>query len=319
MPACIEIDGLVVRHGDLTAVDRLRLEVEEGQVLALLGPNGAGKTTTVETLEGYRQPDEGAVRVLGLDPVGDHAALVPEIGVMLQQGGVYPTMGAAQALRLFAAYYDAPASPDELLARLGLVDVAATPWRRLSGGEQQRLSLALALVGRPRVLFLDEPTAGVDLHGRAAIREVIAEQAASGVTVLLTTHELAEAEAVADRVAIIHRGRLAAEGSVAELTGGGLRFSSAAGLDVDDLSQALGAAAVEAEPGTYVVEAEASGELIARLGGWLDGRGVALEDLRSGASLEDAYRAVVGEAALEPVAIDRGGPRRERGRGRSRR
>ena len=320
MTASIEIEDLVVRHGDLMAVDHLTLSVEEGSVMALLGPNGAGKTSTVETLEGLRAPTEGRVRVLGLDPLADRARLVPSIGVMLQQGGVYPVMSPIEALRLFAAYYDDPLDPAGLLERLSLTEVAATPWRRLSGGEQQRLSLALALVGRPRVLFLDEPTAGVDVHGRTTIREVVAEQAAEGVTVLLTTHEMAEAEAVADHVAIIHRGRLAVTGTMAELTGGGVRFRAPAGLDTADLSAALGAPVAEVLPGTYSVEADTSGSLVADLGTWLAEHGHALSDLRSGASLEDAYSAVVGELALAEEPVDRGlsGRSAQRSRGRRR-
>ena len=313
------IEDLVVRHGELTAVDHLSLEVAEGGVMALLGPNGAGKTSTVETLEGLRAPSAGRVRVRGLDPISERSRLVADIGVMLQQGGVYPVMTPDQALRLFAAYYADPLDPADLLERLGLAEVAATPWRRLSGGEQQRLSLALALVGRPRVLFLDEPTAGVDVHGRATIREVIAEQASQGVTILLTTHEMAEAEAVADRVAIIHRGRLAVSGTMDELTSGGVRFGAPAGLDVADLSAALGATVIETVPGSYAIDADTSGSLVGDLAGWLASRGLSLSDLRSGASLEDAYRAVVGELALAEASVDRGLSGRPATSGRRRR
>ena len=319
MAASIVIEDLVVRHGELTAVDHLSLEVAEGGVMALLGPNGAGKTSTVETLEGLRAPSAGRVRVLGLDPISERSRLVADIGVMLQQGGVYPVMTPDQALRLFAAYYADPLDPADLLERLGLAEVAATPWRRLSGGEQQRLSLALALVGRPRVLFLDEPTAGVDVHGRATIREVIAEQASQGVTILLTTHEMAEAEAVADRVAIIHRGRLAVSGTMDELTSGGVRFGAPAGLDVADLSAALGATVIETVPGSYAIDADTSGSLVGDLAGWLASRGLSLSDLRSGASLEDAYRAVVGELALAVASVDRGLSGRPATSGRRRR
>ncbi len=319
MAASIVIEDLVVRHGELTAVDHLSLEVAEGGVMALLGPNGAGKTSTVETLEGLRAPSAGRVRVLGLDPISERSRLVADIGVMLQQGGVYPVMTPDQALRLFAAYYADPLDPADLLERLGLAEVAATPWRRLSGGEQQRLSLALALVGRPRVLFLDEPTAGVDVHGRATIREVIAEQASQGVTILLTTHEMAEAEAVADRVAIIHRGRLAVSGTMDELTSGGVRFGAPAGLDVADLSAALGATVIETVPGSYAIDADTSGSLVGDLAGWLASRGLSLSDLRSGASLEDAYRAVVGELALAEASVDRGLSGRPATSGRRRR
>ena len=299
MDPAVRISDLVVRHGPLTAVDHLSLEVAPGEVLALLGPNGAGKTTTVETLEGYRSPDEGSVQVLGLDPIRQRRALSQLMGIMLQQGGVYPVMSPIQALELFASYYPQPKEPGALIERLGLEEVARTPWRRLSGGEQQRVSFALALIGSPSVLFLDEPTAGVDLHGRAAIRELIAEQASSGVTVLVTTHEMAEAEAVADRVAIMHRGQLAKVGALAELTGGGIYFTAPGGLEVDELSGVLAATVTEERPGHYAIAAETSPELVAALGSWLAGQGATLGELRSGASLEDTYVAIVGELAHE--------------------
>jgi ABC-2 type transport system ATP-binding protein len=297
----ISLDGLVVRHGGLLAVDQLSFEVAPGEVLALLGPNGAGKTSTVETLEGYRAPSSGRVRVLGLDPVVQRSALAGRIGVMLQQGGVYPTMTPAQALRLFASYYPRAREPDELLDQLGLQAVRATPWRRLSGGEQQRVSFALALIGIPSVLFLDEPTAGVDLHGRHAIRALIHEQAASGVSVLVTTHEMAEAEAVADRVAIMHHGRLAKIGTLAELTGGGIFFTAPPNLDLASLGALLGATVTEELPGRYGIAAETSPELVADLGRWLASKDATLGELRSGASLEDSYVAIVGERAHEPT------------------
>src|SRR3954451_15900140 len=216
MPA-VAVSDLVVRYGSVTAVAGVSFEAEAGEVVALLGPNGAGKTTTVETLEGYLRPTAGTVRVLGLDPIADHRRLTPQIGVMLQQGGVYPGMGPLEALRLFSSYYDEPADPVALLDRVGLAAVAKTPWRRLSGGEQQRLSLALALIGRPAVAFLDEPTAGVDPGGRLAIRAVISALRDDGVCVVLTTHELEEAQRLADRIVIVDHGRVVAAGTPAEL------------------------------------------------------------------------------------------------------
>jgi len=161
-PTVVTCDEISVRYSTTVAVDHLSFRALRGEVVALLGPNGAGKTSTVEALEGYRRTAGGSARVLGLDPVADHRELVPHIGVMLQRGGVYPSLGPARVLRLFAGYYDDPADPGELVELVGLADVQRTPWRRLSGGEQQRLSLALALVGKPSVVFLDEPTAGVD-------------------------------------------------------------------------------------------------------------------------------------------------------------
>ncbi|HEX9969340.1 MAG TPA: ABC transporter ATP-binding protein, partial [Acidimicrobiales bacterium] len=206
MPA-IEVLDLVVRYGDVVAVDGVSFTASAGEVVALLGPNGAGKTSTVEALEGYRRVAGGTARVLGM-PVGSRD-LLPRIGVMLQRGGVYPSMNARDAVRLFASYYRNPLDPDSLLERVGLAGSSLrTPWRRLSGGEQQRVSLALALVGRPEVAFLDEPTAGVDPHGRAVVRSVVASLRDEGVCVLLTTHELDEAERVADRVVIVDRGRV---------------------------------------------------------------------------------------------------------------
>jgi ABC-2 type transport system ATP-binding protein len=293
----VECRDLVVRYGDLTAVDRLSFSASHGQVLALLGPNGAGKTSTVETLEGYRRAASGTARVLGLDPVADHTALVARMGVMLQRGGLYPVLGPRRVLHLFARYYDEPEDPDALLELVGLRDVASTPWRRLSGGEQQRLSLALALVGRPEVVFLDEPTAGVDPEGRLAIRQVIASLRDRGVCVLLTTHELPEAERLADDVVIIAGGRAVARGTVAELAaaggGAGIRFSAPAGLDLVVLAAALGVdagAVTEGPPGEYVLDVEATPARVATLATWLAERDLPMSDLRAGArSLEEAY------------------------------
>ncbi len=168
------------------------------------------------------------MRVLGLDPVADHAALTGRIGVMLQRGGVYPMLGPRRVLDLFAGYYPDPVATAELLDLVGLTAVAATPWRHLSGGEQQRLSLALALIGRPEVAFLDEPTAGVDPEGRIAVRAVVAGLRQKGVCVVLTTHELGEAERMADRIVILSAGRVALEGTPRELP---LRAATAAPLD----------------------------------------------------------------------------------------
>lgn len=298
VPDAVVCRDLVVRYGALTAVDGLSFEVQPGEVLALLGPNGAGKTSTVETLEGYHRPASGSVRVLGLDPRADHRALVPRIGVMLQRGGLYPMLGPRRALRLFASYYEHPEEPESLLERLSLRSVATTPWRHLSGGEQQRLSLALALIGRPEVAFLDEPTAGVDPEGRLAIRQVVAELAARGVGVLLTTHELAEAERMAHRVVIVVGGRAAAAGRVDGSEPGGLgetglSFGAPPGLDTAALGKRLGTSVVEGPAGRYRVAGPATPERTAALTGWLAERQLALTDLRTGRSLEDTYLAVV--------------------------
>ena len=293
----IEATGLTVRFGDVEAVVDVDLTVRAGEVVALLGPNGAGKTTCVETLLGYRRPDDGTARVLGLDPVTDHRRLVRRLGAMLQSGGVWPSLPARDALELFASYYDEPEDPAALLERLDLGRCASTPWRRLSGGEQQRLSLAIALLPRPDALFLDEPTAGVDPVGRRVIRDVVAESRARGVAVLLCTHDLADVEAVCDAALILHEGRVRAAGTVAELTEGGTQFRSSPGLDLDALGVAVGATVTEGAPGAYRVDVVLDAARTASLATHLDATGSPLLGLQHGWSLEDRYVDLVGAPA----------------------
>ena len=322
----VEVCDLRKTYGTTVAVDGLTLRVERGEVFGLLGPNGAGKTSTVETLEGYRRPDGGTARVLGLDPVADQRALAPRMGVMLQEGGLYPGIRPLEVLRLFAAFYEEAEDPERLLDVVGLRPAARTPVRRLSGGQRQRLSLALALVGRPEVVFLDEPTAGMDPHARGTTWEVIRSLRADGRTVLLTTHAMDEAERLCDRVAIIDGGRLVALGSPAELTRsagtGETRFSAAPGLELAALAVALSlppAAVSEDRPGEYVVRADPSPELVASLANWLRDRGVVLGDLRAGRrSLEEVFLSLTGEASVAVPAGDGNGRRRTRSRRRSR-
>jgi len=323
----VECRDLVVRYGDTVAVDHLSFTAHAGEIVALLGPNGAGKTSTVETLEGYRRPTGGSVRVLGLDPQRDHAALVRRMGVMLQRGGIYPMLGSAQVLDLFARYYDDPEDPEQLIDLVGLRDVRKTPWRRLSGGEQQRLALALALVGKPSVVFLDEPTAGVDPEGRLAVRAVIAGLSDRGISVILTTHELTEAERLADRVIIIDHGRKLAEDTPAQLAAGSsdgsIRFTTDAGLDTGALAAAVGEGATvdEERPGAYRLRLGAEGtapEAVATVARWLAEQHLTLGDLRTGSSLEEAYLAITGSSGTaEPEPAPEtatGGGRGRRGR-----
>jgi ABC-2 type transport system ATP-binding protein len=303
----ISVAGLVKHYGPTRAVDGLSFEVARGEVFGLLGPNGAGKTTTVETLEGYRDPDAGTVRVLGLDPVRDAPALRPRIGVMLQEGGLYPGLKPLELLRLFAAYYDDAESPDALLDTVGLRDAASTAVRRLSGGQKQRLSLACALIGRPEVVFLDEPTAGMDPHARATTWQLVRDLRDRGVTVLLTTHAMDEAEQLCDRVAIVTGGKLAALGSPAELTRHAVSdeiwFAAAPGLDVLAIARALGLGGVESRvvedrPGEYVIRAPGTPGRIADLACFLRDENVTLAALQAGRrSLEEVFLQITAEEA----------------------
>jgi ABC-2 type transport system ATP-binding protein len=299
----IDVTALEKRYGATQAVDGLSFSIDAGEVFGLLGPNGAGKTTTVEILEGYRRADAGVVRVLGVDPWRDGAKLRPKIGVMLQDGGLYPGIRPLEALQLFASYYDDPDDPDRLLDLVGLREAEHTLVRRMSGGQQQRLSLALALVGRPTLVFLDEPTAGMDPRARATTWTLIRELRDRGATVVLTTHAMHEAEQLCDRVGIVHHGRLVAYGSPSELTtdaGADMRFSAASGLDVEKLARALelqSAQVRESGTGEYVVDAPASPELVAALARWLADQHVLLSELRAGqGSLEDVFLRLTGEA-----------------------
>ncbi|WP_052023210.1 ABC transporter ATP-binding protein, partial [Actinotalea ferrariae] len=242
-PAVV-VSGLVKRYGRREAVRGLELHAPAGRLTALLGPNGAGKTTTVECCEGLRRPDLGSVRVLGLDPVRDAARLRPRVGVMLQDGGLPSTVPAGEVLRHVAAMYDRPRDLHELSSRLGLEAFARTQVRRLSGGQRQRLALACAVVGRPEVVFLDEPSAGLDPQARLAVWDLVRELRDAGTSIVLTTHQMAEAEALADHVVVVDDGRAVAAGTPAELVGGTdggtLRVALATGQSADDDAAALG-------------------------------------------------------------------------------
>lgn len=289
----MEVQGLTVRYGDLVAVDGISFAAQHGQVTAVLGPNGAGKTSTIEVCEGYRRPTAGTVRVLGLDPTTQQTQLAERMGVMLQEGGVSPTARVADTVRHYCALYERGVRADELVTKVGLADRASSTWRRLSGGEKQRLSLALALAARPEVAFLDEPTSGVDVHGRDTIRAIVRDLAAAGCAVVLATHELDEAERLADRVVIFDHGQVIADGSLDELRRGHdeIRFRSAPGLDLAALAAATGLTASATGDGEYRIVTGSDPQVVARLTGWLGEQGHPLLDLRAGAQrLEDVFR-----------------------------
>ncbi|GAC1371826.1 MAG: ABC transporter ATP-binding protein [Ktedonobacteraceae bacterium] len=305
----IVVDNFSKKYGSQRVVDHLQFTVQCGELFALLGPNGAGKTTTVETLEGYRAADEGSVRVLGLDPIRQARELKPRIGVMLQQDGLYPALSASEVLQLFAGYYQDPLKPQDLLERVGLSAAAKTRCRRLSGGQKRRLALAVALIGRPEIVFLDEPTAGMDPQARQTTWEIVRELKRDGVTIVLTTHLMDEAERLADRVAIIDHGRLIALDTPGNMTGAQnanvVRFVAPQGLDCQQLA-ALKAArtAQEVRAGSYIIETEhvanAVPIFLAELTAWLRDKNITLSELRVGhGSLEDLFLRLTGSEVRE--------------------
>ncbi len=301
MSHAVEVTELRVAFNGKYAVDGVSLRVEYGEVLALLGPNGAGKTTLVETLLGFRDPDGGTVRIHGLDPRRDHDEVVVRTGALLQRGGVWFPMTPAQVLKLTATYYDAPRDPDSLLDLLDLRGCASTPWRRLSGGEQQRTLLALALIARPRVLVLDEPTTAVDPEGRQTIRSIIAAEADRGCAVLITTHELAEAERMADRLVLVHHGAVIAEGTLDDLMGEPeLIIETSGPIDAASLARRLDCPVTNETPTRLRCAVASSPERVALVGALLTERGVELVSLRTRASLEERYLQLIAEERSLP-------------------
>jgi ABC-2 type transport system ATP-binding protein len=293
----VVVENLVVKYNDLVAVDDVSFEAPEGRVTAVIGPNGAGKTSTIEVCEGFRTATSGRVCVLGLDPKRQHDELTTVMGVMLQGGGVYPSARVVDVVTLFCALHDRGAVPRELIDLVGLSTRAKSTWRQLSGGEQQRLSLALALAARPRVAFLDEPTSGVDIDGRDTIRTIIRDLAANGTTVVLASHELDEAERVADHVVMFRAGHVIAAGALASLRASvdSIRFSTSSMIDVSELSHALGASVRAVADGDYVIEAASTPDIMAQLAQWLSQRNLALTDVRTGhETLIEIYRRITG-------------------------
>lgn len=298
----MRLRGVSKRYGSTTAVGELDLDVHRAEVFALLGPNGAGKTTTVEMCEGFVRPDAGSIEVLGLDPIADNARLRERMGVMLQGGGGYPAARAAEMLNLVASYAARPLDPAWLLDTLGLTEAAKTTYRRLSGGQQQRLALGCAIVGRPELVFLDEPTAGMDAHARLVVWELIDALRRDGVTVVLTTHQLKEAEELADHIVIIDRGMAVAAGTPAELMRSGaedqLRFTAPRRLDLALLISALpeGYRVREQAPGEYLVEGTIDPQVLATVTAWCARLNILATDMRvEQRSLEDVFLDVTGK------------------------
>ncbi|MEU3031442.1 ABC transporter ATP-binding protein [Streptomyces incarnatus] len=254
MPSVIEVTDLRKSYGGRPVVDGVSFAVEEGEIFGILGPNGAGKTTTVECVEGLRVPDGGRIRVAGLDPVADHAEVAGILGAQLQQSEIQPKLTVREALELYAAFYPRPADWRPLAERLGLTDRLGTRFGKLSGGQQQRLFIALALIGGPRIVVLDELTTGLDPRARRDTWQLIEDVRASGVTVLLVTHFMEEAQRLCDRIAVIDKGRVAALDTPAGLihrSAGAtvISFTPSAPLDERELAALPALASIEHQNG----------------------------------------------------------------------
>jgi ABC-2 type transport system ATP-binding protein len=302
----IRVRGLRKAYGSVEAVRGVDLEIRAGQVFAFLGPNGAGKTTTVEILEGFRSRDGGDVEVLGVDPARAGAAWRSRLGVVLQSSQVPGLLTAREALELFAGYYPAPRPVDETLALVGLTEQAERRGARLSGGQQRRLDVALALIGDPELLFLDEPTTGFDPAARREAWDVIASLRDLGKTILLTTHYMDEAQRLADHVAIIDGGRIVGQGTPADL-GGEARartaivFGLPQGVGPGELP-GLSEAPTTGAGGRLELHTERPVQDLALLCGWAVERGVDLAGLEvARPSLEDVYlELTASEPQVEP-------------------
>jgi len=289
----VVVENLSVSYGDLVAVDNVSFEAPSGSVTVILGPNGAGKTSTIEVCEGFRTAKSGSVRVLGLNPVSDHRALTERMGVMLQGGGVYPSARVRDVVSHFCALHNKGVNATQLIERVGLSNRSTGTWRKLSGGEQQRLSLALALAADPDVIFLDEPTSGVDIDGRDIIADIIRDLAARGTTVVLASHDMAEAEKVATHAVLFNSGKVIASGEILTLLTSRkhLRFTSSVGLVPAELAVSINSPVVAIGDGVYEVASEPTPQLMTRISQWLADNSHPLLGVDMGTeSLEDTYR-----------------------------
>ncbi len=303
MSSAVEVSNLVVTFATLRALDDVTLNVHYGEVVTLLGPNGAGKTTLVETLLGFRSPEDGSVRLHGLDPVRDHVEVVARTGALLQRGGVWAPMSPRDVLRLTASYYRAPRDVNELMSLLDLERCATTPWRRLSGGEQQRTLLALALLGRPRALVLDEPTTAVDAEGRQVIRQLLDAERERGCALLITTHDLTEAERASDRVVIMNHGHVLAQGRLEDLAGEPAMIVQSSGpVDPVELASRLGCEVTLISPLQLRCAVDSSPQRIAIITNYLASVGLSMVSLRTRASLEDRYLDLIAEERRESAS-----------------
>jgi len=298
----VRVRGLVKRYGDLVAVDGIDFDVARGEVFALLGPNGAGKTTTVEILEGLRAPDAGTATVLGLDVATGADLIKPRIGVSLQTAALYPKLTVTELIDLFASFYPKARPTSELIDLLELGERRDARTQELSGGQRQRLSVALALVNDPELIFLDEPTTGLDPAARRALWDIVLAMKASGRTVVLTTHYLEEAEILCDRVAIMDHGHILEMGTVDELVGRhfqdrAVRFDSTEDFSDAELSALPAVSSVKRDAADLLVYTRDVGATIGALLGLADAKGVEAQNLTvRRATLEDVFLDLTGRA-----------------------
>ena len=300
--ATLTVSQVCVRYADTLAVDGVSFDVNPGEIVALLGANGAGKTSIVEACIGLRRHSSGQITAFGTDPTGIPAR--GRTGVMLQTGGLYPSARPLAWLDYLAKLYPTPAEPRHLLESVGIDPNLRTTNRRLSGGEQQRVKLAAALLPQPDLLYLDEPTAGVDVVARRSLIDLVRAQAQRGAAILLTTHLLADVDDLADRIVVLESGRVRAEGTLAELTGASqaLRFTATPGLTLTSLQADLGSVlrVSESEPGNYLIEGDVTPEVLATVTAWCARMGVMPHGLTSTRhSLEDLLRDSAAERSAD--------------------
>ena len=296
----LSVSQLVIKYGNVTAVDHVSFTAQPGRVTVILGPNGAGKTSTIEACEGFLAPTAGSVQVLGLNPFLQRKQLNRLMGIMLQDGGIYPSARVGELVQQYCALYGNGVDANALVARVGLQAVAGTTYRRLSGGEKQRLSLALALAALPKIIFLDEPTSGIDVNGRDLVRSIIRELRDSGCCVIVATHELDEAERIADDVLVFHRGNVVASGTLHELRSGReeIRFRSHSLIDVHSLSTTLGYTVEQTRQSEFTVAGTSDSRVIVQLTDWAKANNVDIGDIGAGSQrLDDVFRRLTAEPA----------------------
>ncbi|PRB09572.1 ABC transporter ATP-binding protein [Microbacterium sp. MYb62] len=296
----LEVRNLQKRYGRHVAVEDVSFAVEEGEIFGIIGPNGAGKTTTVESIAGLRTPDSGSISVLGFDPIKDRAEVRERLGVQLQESSFPDAIKVAEALELYSSFYRNPADWRELMALLGLAEKRSTPYKALSGGQKQRLSIALALVGNPRIAILDELTTGLDPEARRETWSLIEKVREAGVTILLVTHFMDEAERLCDRIAVIAGGRVAALDTPAGLitqasSGQQVRFRVSEPMDREILSTLPEVTGIDVTGERWLVTG--TGQLLSSVAGALARAQIVAEDLRvDQRNLDDAFVAFTGRA-----------------------